>query len=84
LLTHETITETLAGYAYKLDNVGNRTMLTETLVAIETIPAGAYLESNGLVVMEAENGQIMNNEPLTMSQWITSTAQRGYPGTAYL
>jgi YD repeat-containing protein len=30
LLTHSTLTETLASYAYALDAVGNRTVLTET------------------------------------------------------
>jgi YD repeat-containing protein len=81
LLTHSTITETLASYAYDLDRVGNRTVLTETLVAVQDVPAGAYLESEGLVVMEAENGQLVNG---TTHAWLTSTAISGYTGTHYL
>ena len=84
LLSHHTITESLATYNYALDNVGNRTILTETLLAIQPISAGAYLESEGLVVVEAENGQTMNNEQLTMNKWVTATKQSGYTGTAYL
>jgi YD repeat-containing protein len=94
LLTHSTITtqttgtgETLASYAYDLDHVGNRTVLTENLVAVQDVPAGAYLESDGLVVMEAENGQVISD---TTHTWLTTTAQSGYTtpegtgGTAYL
>jgi len=32
LLTHATLTQTLASYAYRLDGLGNRTTLTETLL----------------------------------------------------
>jgi RHS repeat-associated protein len=81
LLTHSTITETLASYEYDLDRVGNRTVLTETLVAVQDRPAGAYLESSGLVVIEAENGQVISG---TTHAWLTTTTQSGYTGTAYL
>jgi YD repeat-containing protein len=71
LLTHNNLTETLASYDYALDNVGNRTILTETLVSVLDVPPGAYLENNGQVVLEAENGQIIAG--LTHA-WLTSTA----------
>jgi RHS repeat-associated protein len=61
--------------------VGNRTTLTETLIAVQDVPAGAYLESDGLVVMEAENGQVISS---TTHAWLTATKQSGYTGTAYL
>jgi RHS repeat-associated protein len=48
LLTHATLTETLGSYAYGLDGVGNRRVLTETLVAVLDAP-GAYLESGQVV-----------------------------------
>jgi YD repeat-containing protein len=48
LLTHATLTETIASYTYGLDQVGNRTGLTETLLARLDLPSGAYLESTGL------------------------------------
>ena len=54
LLAHSTVTDTLASYGYALDKVGNRRTLSETIAAIRDIPAGAYLETDGLVVIEAE------------------------------
>jgi RHS repeat-associated protein len=38
-LTHASAAETLAGYSYQLDKVGNRTSLTETLVTPLDLPA---------------------------------------------
>jgi hypothetical protein len=43
------------GVANRLDQVGNRTALTETLIAVQNLPAEAFLESGGQVVVEAEN-----------------------------
>jgi uncharacterized repeat protein (TIGR01451 family) len=81
LLTHSTLTETLASYTYALDAVGNRTVLTETLMAVLDVP-GAYLETGGLAVLEAERfGQVLTSPT---HAWVTMTAQSGYTGTAYL
>ena len=81
LLTHSTVTDTLVSYDYNLDKVGNRTVLTESLVTVENVPAGAYLESNGLVVMEAEKGDRTNG---TTHNWLLKTSLPGYTGTSYL
>jgi YD repeat-containing protein len=82
LLTHANITETIASYDYALDQVGNRTALTETLTAAQNLPLGAYQESNGLVVMEAENfGERTDSLP---HRWLLANHQSGYTGTAYL
>lgn len=46
------------------------------------LPPGAYLESDGLVVMEAEHfGQRINGPT---HQWNLKTGQSGYTGTSYL
>ncbi len=75
----------IATYEYAVDGVGNRRILTETLLVPNGAPpAGTYLEENGAVVMEAENGEITGSGQLTMTRWVTLTAQSGYTGTAYL
>jgi hypothetical protein len=81
LLAHSTLTETIASYAYNLDQVGNRQVLTETVVTVESLAPGTYLEENGLVVMEAENGDRTNGATHT---WLLKTSQPGYTGTSYL
>ncbi|MCP5013790.1 MAG: RHS repeat-associated core domain-containing protein [Ketobacter sp.] len=65
----------------KFDNVGNRRTLTETIAAIRDIPTGAYLESDGLVVIEAENGTRSNGQT---HDWLLKTTLPGYTGTSYL
>jgi hypothetical protein len=70
LLTHDT-----------LDNVGNRRVLTETIAAVQEVPAGAYLEQDGLVVIEAENGTRSNGQT---HDWLLKTSLPGYTGTSYL
>jgi uncharacterized repeat protein (TIGR01451 family) len=55
--------------------------LTEALTTIQSLPSGAYLESNGLVVMEAENGDIANG---ATHNWLRLTALDGYTGTSYV
>jgi hypothetical protein len=50
-------------------------------VAIQYLPPGAYLETGGQVVAEAENGQAISG--LTRD-WLTATAQSSYTGTSYL
>ena len=82
LLTHATLTDTLAHYAYGLDELGNRTTLTETLLVPDNGVPGAYLESGGLVVLEMENAtQVISN---TTHTWQLSISQSGYTGTGYL
>jgi YD repeat-containing protein len=71
----------LASYAYTLDRVGNRTTLAETLAGVEGIPDGAYLETGGLAVIEAEAGGRIAG---ATHAWLTATARSGYTGTAYL
>jgi hypothetical protein len=81
-LTHASLSETLAAYAYTLDAVGNRTALTETLVALAEVPAGAHLEQGGLLALEAEHaGRVISD---ATHAWLTQTVQSGYTGTAYL
>ncbi len=47
----------LAEYLYQLDGVGNRILVTETVRAPHAEQAiDAYIEQNGLLVLEAENG----------------------------
>jgi hypothetical protein len=50
-------------------------VLTKSLVTIQNLPGGAYLEETGQVVMEAENGDISNGATHT---WLRLTYQSGY------
>ncbi len=59
-LTHSQRVETLTNYDYALDDVGNRRILTESLTTIPNLPPGTYLETQGQVIMEAENGDVRN------------------------
>ncbi len=71
----------LAEFSYQLDEVGNRLSTTETIynpLVIETIDQ--YLEQNGLLVLEAENG----SQSQTSHIWQTQTEQTGYDGTGYI
>jgi YD repeat-containing protein len=81
LLSHTTPDESLASYAYDLDRAGNRTTLTETLVSMLDVPAGAYLEDEGQVVIEAEQGRRTNG--LTHS-WLRLTSQSTRSGHRWL
>ena len=70
----------MARYEHDLDNVGNRTLITETLL-VPNLAANAYLESDGLVAMEAEHySQALTS---TTHAWLTDTVHSGYTGTAY-
>ncbi len=73
----------LAEYLYEVDGVGNRQVVTETLYApgvMSTIEA--YLEADGLVVMEAEKGATAPGA--SGHEWLNQTAQTGYEGSGYL
>ena len=82
-LTHTAGDDSLiARYEYVLDKVGNRTVVTETVLQPGMVPqAGAFLEENGLLVVEAENGQTNSGGN---AAWISQTVQAGYSGAAYL
>ena len=80
-LANTGITGTLASYDYSLDQVGNRRVLTESLVTVQQLAAGTYLENNGQVVMEGEHGERLNGPT---HQWNLKTSQSGYTGTSYL
>ena len=68
LLSHTTLTQTLALYDYfDLDNVGNRRQMTEQLEIVDEASVGAYLESNGQVVIDAEH--FSQRTPGTSHQW---------------
>lgn len=73
----------LAEYDYQLDAIGNRQAVTETLLTPEIVSAvEAFIERNGLLVIEAENGQeTASTDP---HQWLLQTAQSGYGGEGYL
>lgn len=81
LLSHSTLTDTLASYAYDLDKVGNRRVLTESLVAIQYLTVEAYAEDEGLVVLEAENGERTNG---ATHNWLLKSSLPSYTGTSYL
>ncbi len=54
-LTHASAAETLASYAYDLDKVGNRQVVTETLLApVDLGQAAAFLEEMPTLYAEAE------------------------------
>jgi RHS repeat-associated protein len=82
-LRYTDATETLlAEFSYILDNIGNRTTVTETLYypgSVEVIEA--YLEENGQLVLEAENGAVAAGES---HNWLLQSTQGGYTGTGYL
>ena len=82
-LTHTARNDSLiARYEYVLDKVGNRTAVTETVLQPGMVPqAGAFLEENGLLVVEAESGQ---NSAGSNTAWMSQTVQAGYSGAAYL
>lgn len=71
----------VASYAYSYDAVGNRIQAVEWVLAPIVLPTGAYLESGGLVVMEAEHGQRSNGQT---HNWLLKTSLPGYTGTSYL
>lgn len=62
--------------------MGNRVALTETLLAPLNIPQGAYLETDGLVVAEAEHYTDLIST--TTQAWLTNTVLSGYESDAYL
>ena len=82
-LTHKTATTTLAQYLHALDNVGNRRVVTETLLSPSDIPIGTFLEDGGQVVMEAEHFVGQRTSSMTQT-WLTQSSQPGYTGTSYL
>ena len=71
----------LAEYLYQLDSVGNRAVVTETVRAPDVVQTiDAYIEQNGLLVLEAENGTATAT---ASHDWVTQTVQAGYEGAGY-
>jgi YD repeat-containing protein len=71
----------LAEYLYQLDGAGNRVAVTATVRAPDVVQTiEAYVEQNGLLVLEAENGTATAG---ASHDWETQTAQAGYEGTGY-
>lgn len=71
----------VASYAYSYDAVGNRIQAVEWVLAPIVLPVGTYLEENGQVVLEAENGQRANGHS---QNWLPKTSLPDYTGTSYL
>ena len=82
-LSHTMADDTLlARYEYTLDNIGNRVAVTETVLYPEIVSTiDSFLEENGMLVLEAESGQV---EADSTHSWISQTVQTGYDGDAYL
>ena len=71
----------LAEYVYRLDGVGNRVAVTETVRAPEVVETiDAYMEQNGLLAVEAENGTAT---AAGSHDWVTQTVQAGYVNTEF-
>lgn len=72
----------LAAYEYEVDGVGNRQVVTETLLSPEIQEViAAYQEANGVLALEAENGAATPG--LSGGAWVSQTVQTGYGGTGY-
>ncbi|MCP4283706.1 MAG: RHS repeat protein, partial [Gammaproteobacteria bacterium] len=72
----------LADFQYEVDAVGNRQVVTETLLSPAVVHTlQTYLEENGLLVLEAENGAAAPG--VSGHTWLTQTAQTGYAGNSY-
>ena len=82
-LSHTAADDSLiARYEYVLDKVGNRTVVTETVLQPGMVPqAGTFLEENGLLVVEAENGE---RSAGSNAAWISQTVQTNHSGDAYV
>ncbi len=81
-LSHTTSSNTIASYSYALDNVGNRSTLTESVVTNVDTPQGSYLEQDGLVVLEAERyGDYVSG---TSHSWAFTSTLEGYHHPGYL
>lgn len=73
----------LANYHYVVDELGNRLTVTETVLAPEYVNAvEAFLEENGLLVLEAENGQ--STPGAAGHEWVQQAYQSDYAGTSYI
>src|SRR5690606_24055186 len=72
----------LANYIYQLDSIGNKRVVTETILSPEvTATIETFLEQNGLLVLEAEAGQVGTGSSHT---WTGQTVQSGYGGEGYI
>ena len=74
---------TVAEYAYTLNRLGFRAGVTETIYMPETInEVRAFIEQNGLLVMEAEHGQ--SNGDATTHIWAETAVLPAHSGDSYL
>ena len=72
----------LGEFSYELDDVGNRTMVTETLYAPDVVnEMHTFLEGNGMLVLEAEAGERTSG---TTHDWVEASSQSGYSTSGYL
>jgi len=72
----------LASYAYLLDGMGQKQVITETVLSPGYISEiEAFVEQNGLLVLEAESGRAGSGGT---HSWISQTVQTGYVGDSYL
>ena len=74
---------TVAEYAYTLNKLGFRAGVTETIYMPETInEVRAFIEQNGLLVIEAEHGQ--SNGDATTHIWAETAVLPNHSGDSYL
>jgi len=82
-LAHVSAEGLLANYQYALNDLGYRQAVTETLLTAGIpVTTAMIAETNGLLAIEAEDGQIMSHE--VSHSWLTKTVQVGYAGNAYV
>lgn len=67
----------MACYSHTLDKAGNRVGVTETLIV--PLPGDTFLESGGLVVVEAE--RLAQSITASPQVWTTGTAWTDYTGS---
>ena len=82
-LNHSGIEGSLASYQYELNDQGYQHVVTETVLNPGgIITTSGFVPSNGLLVIEAEEGLVSPGN--VGHNWISQTVQTGYTGTAYL
>ena len=80
-LTHASPEGDLANYRYELDGVGNQMLVTESLLVASKVITG-FIETDGLLVIEAEDG--LTTADSSGHSWMSQTTKNGYTGRAYL
>ncbi len=82
-ITHRDVDGLVLGqYTYELDGIGKPRVVTESLLSPTLVnTTKQFLESSGLLVVEAEDGQ---SAPGDGQSWQTETAQAGFSGEGYI